>query len=205
MERYAYIDETGDLGEKGSNCFVITAIWINSPALFDRLIKNIRRHKFRKELKKAQEIKANKSSERLIEHILRKFSEVDTAHAQSIILDKKKLYSEFLKEDKNKLYNFVCGHLASMCVDSKKLIIRIDRAKGKQDLIDDFNKYMEAKFKEVKWNRELEVYHSWSHSWSGLQIADVVSWAVFNKFEYGNDRYFKLIEKKTDIVHMWKH
>lgn len=202
MERYVYIDETGDLGEKGSKYFVITAIWVDSPALLDRLIKNIRRYKFRKELKKVEEIKANKSSKELIEHILKKFSQIDSAHAQSIILDKKEVYSKFLKGDKHKLYNFVCGHLASIGIDTRKLIIRIDRAKGKQNLIDDFNKYMNLKFKEVRWNREIEVHHSWSHSWSGLQIADVISWAVFNKFEYSNDYYFRLIENKTNIVHM---
>jgi len=204
MERYVYIDETGDLGEKGSKYFVITAIWIDNPAPFDRLIKNIRRYKFRKELKKAQEIKANKSSKELIEHILKKFSKIESTHAQSIILEKKKLYSKFLKEDKHKLYNFVCSYLANIGTDSKKLIIRIDRSKGKQNLIDDFNKYMDIKFKEIKWNREIEVHHSWSHAWCGLQIADVISWAVFNKFEYGNDYYFRMIENKTNIVHMWK-
>ncbi|MBW2977149.1 DUF3800 domain-containing protein [Candidatus Woesearchaeota archaeon] len=204
MERYVYIDETGDLGGKGSEYFVITAIWTDNPALLDRLVKNIRRHKFKKELKKVQEIKANKSSKELIENILKKFSEIDSAHAQSIILDKKKLYSKFLKEDKHKLYNFVCGHLAGIGIDSKQLVIRIDRAKGKQNLIDDFNKYIGVKFKEARWNREIEIYHSWSHSWSGLQIADVISWAVFNKFEHGNDYYFRLIEKKTNILHMWE-
>ena len=204
MDRYVYIDETGDMGEKGSNYFIITAVWVDNPALFDRLIKNIRRYKFKKELKKAQEIKANKSSKELIEHILKKFSEIDSAHAQSIILEKKRLYSKYLKEDKNKMYNFVCGHLASIGVDSKKLIIRIDRSKGKQNLISDFNKYLGIKFKEVRWNRELEVFHSWSQSWSGLQMADVISWAVFQKFEHDNDYYFKVIEKKTNIVHMWK-
>lgn len=203
-KRYVYIDETGDLGEKGSKYFIITAIWVDNPAVFDRIIKNIRRHKFRKELKKVHEIKANKSSPILREYILQKFAEIENAHAQSIILEKKKLYSKHLKEDKHKLYNFVCGNLANIGIDSRKLVIRIDRSKGKQNLISDFNKYMELKFKEVKWNRELEVYHSWSHSWSGLQIADLVSWAVFNKFEYNNDYYFRIIEKKTNIVHMWK-
>ena len=112
--------------------------------------------------------------------------------------------SEYLKGDKHKLYNFVCGHLASIGIDSKKLVIRIDRSKGKQNLIDDFNRYLELKFKDIKWNRELDVFHSWSHSWSGLQIADIVSWAVFNKFENNNDSYFKIIEKKTNLVHMWQ-
>ena len=98
----------------------------------------------------------------------------------------------------------MCGNLASIGIDARKLIIRIDRSKGKQNLIDDFNKYIEMKFKEVKWNRELDVFHSWSHSWSGLQIADVVSWAVFSKYEYDNDYYFRIIEKKINVVHIWQ-
>ncbi|MBI5872027.1 DUF3800 domain-containing protein [archaeon] len=142
MERYVYIDETGDLGEKGSKYFIITAVWIDLNELFDRLIKNLRRHKFSKELKGAQEIKANKSSKELIECILTKFSELEDAHAQSIILHKEKLSSSYLKNDKNKLYNFVCGHLSNVSTDSRKLIIRIDKSKGKQVLIEDFNDYM---------------------------------------------------------------
>lgn len=204
MERYVYIDESGDLGKRGSKYFIITAIWIDNPAILDRLIKNIRRYKFRKRLKKAQEIKANKSSHELIEDILERFSNLKSAHAQSIILRKDKVYSDYLKKNNHKLYNFVCSHLTSIAIDSKKLIIRIDRSKGKQSLIEDFNSYIENKFKELKWNREIEVYHSWSQSWSGLQIADVLSWAVFQKFENENDYFFRIIEKKTNIVHIWK-
>jgi len=204
MDRYVFIDETGDLGETGSKYFVITAVWIDDPSPFGRLIKNMRRYKFHKELHKAQEIKANKSSREVIEYVLKKFSEMGSAHAQSIILEKKKVYSKYLKDDKNKLYNFVCGYLSNIAVESRKLIIRIDKSKGKQALIDDFNSYIQLKFKEAKWARDLEVYHSWSQSWSGLQITDVVSWAVFHKFEFSDDYYFRIIEKKTNIVHLWE-
>lgn len=204
MERYVFIDETGDLGEAGSRHFIITAIWTDDTYMFDRLIKNMRRHKFKKELHKAQEIKANKSSKELIEYILNKFSEMNGTHAQSIILEKEKNYSDYLKKDKHKLYNYVCGHLGTINIDSKNLIIRIDRSKGKQMLIDDFNQYLDKKFKENKWNRKVSIYHSYSQSWSGIQIADVVSWAVFQKYEYGNESFFKIIEKKVNVSHMWK-
>ena len=203
MERYAYIDETGDLGEKGSKYFIITAIWVDDIAHLDRLVKNIRRNKFKKELKGAEEIKANKSSKEVIEWVLRKFNEIESTHAQSIILDKKKVYSEYLKRNPDKLYNFVCSHLSNISIDSKKLVMRIDKSKGKQSLIEDFNNYMEKKFKETRWAREIEIYHSWSQSWSGLQIADIVSWAVFHKFEYGDDYFFRIIEKKTNVVHLF--
>jgi hypothetical protein len=204
MDRYVFIDETGDLGETGSKYFIITAIWIDEPAPFDRLIKNMRRHKFHKELSKACEIKANNSSSELVKYILKKFSEMDSVHAQSIILEKKKIYSAYLKGNKDKLYNFVCGHLANIAIDSKRLILRIDKSKGKQSLVEDFNCYIERKFKEARWTRDLECYHSWSESWSGLQIADVVSWAVFQKYEWDNDYYLRIIEKKTNLVHVWQ-
>ena len=204
MERYVYIDETGDLGEKGSRYFIITAIWVNNPAVLDRVIKNARRNKFKKELKKAQEIKANKSSPQLIEDLLKKLEVIEEFHAQSIILKKEDLHSKFLLGDKHKLYNFVCGRLGTIATDSRSLIVRIDRSKGKQSLVDDFNHYMESTFREGNHAREVEIYHSWSQSWSGLQLADVVSWAVFCKFEHGNDHYFRLIEKKIDISHIWK-
>jgi hypothetical protein len=204
-QRYVFIDESGDLGkEKGSKYFVITAIWTDKPELFDRIIKNARRNKFKKELKKASEIKANKSSKELVEWILKKFANLEATHGQCVILEKSKLFSKYLDENKDKLYNFVAGNLKNIGIDSKNLIIRVDRSKGKQNLIDDFNIYIDKKFKEVRWNREIKIHHSWSHGWSGLQIADIASWAVFRKYEFDDDSFFKIIEKKVNISHMWE-
>ena len=64
-ERYVFIDESGDLGLGGSKYFVITAIWTDKPEQFDRIVKNARRNKFKKELRKAYEIKANNSNKEL--------------------------------------------------------------------------------------------------------------------------------------------
>jgi len=57
-----YIDESGDLGLKGSKYLVLSALMIDNPKELKRIVKNMRRNKFKKELKKAIEIKANKSS-----------------------------------------------------------------------------------------------------------------------------------------------
>ncbi|MEK6983990.1 MAG: DUF3800 domain-containing protein [Nanoarchaeota archaeon] len=203
-EIYIFIDESGDLGEAGSKYLIITAIWTEKLEIFDRLIKNIRRHKFRKILKKVSEIKANSSSNKLREYILKKFNEIEDFKGHAIILEKKKVFSKYLKDDKHKLYNYVCGILAStMTFESKHLVIRIDRSKGKQALRDDFDDYIKRKCIVDNSTRGVEVYHSWSHSWAGLQIVDFVSWALFQKFEYNNDYYHKLIEKKINIYFLW--
>ena len=202
---YIFIDESGDLGGEGSKYFIITAIWTEKPEFFDRLIKNLRRYKFRKVLKKVSEIKANSSSHELREYILKKFNGIEEAKGHTIILDKKKVFSKYLKNDKHKLYNYVCGVLAStMTFESKHLIIRIDRSKGKQALRDDFDDYIKRKSAEDDSSRKVEVYHSWSHAWSGLQIVDFISWAIFQKFEYNNDYYHKIIEKKINVYFLWE-
>ncbi len=199
-ELFAFIDESGDLGPKGSKYFVITAVWTNNPAFFERLIKNLRRHKFRKQLKNVQELKANKSSPELRQHLLKRFGEIEEARAHSIVLDKTKVTNEELI-DKNKIYNYACGHLAaSLSAGSKNLVVRIDKSKGKQALRDDFDAYFREKLKENFYNKKVEIYHSWSNSWPGLQIADFVAWATFQKFEHSNDSYMKLIEKKVNLT-----
>lgn len=155
-------------------------------------------------MKKAQELKANSSSNDLREALLEGLSNIEDIRCHAIILEKAKVFSTYLQNNKHKLYNYVCGVLAeSIGIDSGKLIVRVDISKGKQALRDDFNEYFKGKLAGRFWNREAEFHHSWSHAWSGLQIVDFVAWSVFQKFERGNDYYTKIIEKKLNITHVW--
>src|SRR3990167_9332576 len=60
--KYMYIDERGDLGfdQKSSKFLVISALMIDDYRELDRIIKNMRRNKFKKELAKMSELKAYK-------------------------------------------------------------------------------------------------------------------------------------------------
>lgn len=109
-----YIDESGDLGQKEgcSQYIVISALLVDNPAPLERIIKNMRRHKFRKELKVFCELKANSLKDDTIKYALRQLNVIKNAQIFHMILDKKKLSSDFLKNDKNKCYNFVAGKLA---------------------------------------------------------------------------------------------
>ena len=75
--KYIYIDESGDLGfsEKSSKVLVISALITNDPSKLDRIIKNARRNKFKKELKNANEIKFNKSSPKVRKYFINKLNE----------------------------------------------------------------------------------------------------------------------------------
>ena len=112
--KYIYIDESGDLGfdEKSSKFIIISALILDNFKELDRIIKNMRRNKFSKELKKMNELKAYKLYDVIRIYMLERLNFVSGAIVSYVILEKRKVFSDFLKNDKNKLYNFIAGKLA---------------------------------------------------------------------------------------------
>ncbi|MCR4327790.1 MAG: DUF3800 domain-containing protein [Nanoarchaeota archaeon] len=205
--KYVYIDESGDLGTKGgsSKFLILSALVVDNPADLERIIKNMRRNKFKKELRKASEIKANKSSSEVIVYMLKKLNELSGTKVYYIVLDKSKIYSNYLKKDKHKLYNFVAGKLArNMNFNDTNFEIKIDKSKGNLFLQEDFNKYFENHLKENCEGIKCKIEHSWSHSWGGLQFADVLAWSCFQKFEYNNENFVNELEIEQEVCQVWK-
>lgn len=199
-----FIDESGDLGEKGSKYFIISALIINDEKPFKRLIKNMRRNKFKKELKKANELKATKSSVEVINYLLKQLLPIKFS-ATAVVMLKEKNYSTYLSEHKDKFYNFVSGKLARNLnvLQEKDLEIYIDKSKRKNELRTDFDQYFSRNLKEVGFCGNLKIKHSYSHSYDCLQIIDFISWAVFQKFEHNNENYLELIKTKLEIIQFW--
>lgn len=201
---FIFIDESGDLGMRGSQYLVLAALFVEDYRPLDRIIKKMRHHKFRKELRKATEIKANKSSDAVRKHMLKKLNKVPNARVFYIVLEKKKLYSEYLKDNKDKLYNYVAGKLAkNIVLEDVELELRIDKSKGKHLLREDFNRYFLQKLREGSNHMRATIHHSYSHSWSGLQFADLLAWCCFQKFEHGNSEYIDSITQEQEVYHVW--
>lgn len=201
MVKYIYVDESGDLGFAGTKYFVLAALLVNNPRELNRIIKNMRRNKFKKELKDVSEIKADKSSNEVRTYMLSKLNMAGSAKILYIVLEKKKVYSDYLKNDKHKLYNYVAGKLAKhISLDESDVEIRVDKSKGKQLLRDDFDNYFKSNLKE---GLKATIYHSYSHSWSGLQFADMLAWACFQKFEHTNSEFIDLIKLEQEVCHVW--
>ena len=203
MINYIFIDESGDLGSQ-SKYLILSALVVKSPNKLDRIVKNMRRYKFKKQLKNATEIKANNSSPELVKYALKKLNSLDDAKIFFIILEKEKCYSNFLNSNKHKLYNFVAGKLASnINLDDGNVIVRIDKSKGKQVLRDDFNQYFEYRLKDNSLVEKVEIHHSYSHAWAGLQFADVLSWSAFQKMEHSNSEYIDVLKIRIEVYEMW--
>jgi hypothetical protein len=185
---YMYIDESGDLGlsKNSSKFLVITALLVKDPAYLDRIIKNMRRNKFKKQLKVFHELKANKLKDEIIIHALSHLSQIKDLQIYHIVLEKSKVHSKFLLTNKHKLYNYVAGKLAkTIILEHVDVEVRIDKSKGKQALQEDFNQYFENCLRQNSSVRKIKVFHSYSQSWSGLQFADLLCYAAYKKIELG--------------------
>ncbi len=202
--KHMYIDESGDLGIRGSKYLVLSALLVDEPKDLDRIVKNMRRNKFWKQLKKACEIKANKSSDEIRRHMLKKLNEVEGTRIFYVVLEKKKIVSEYLKNDKHKLYNYVAGKLARhITLGEADIEIKVDKSKGKHLLREDFNMHFLRNLKENSNTGKIIIEHSYSHSWSGLQFADMLAWACFQKFEHNNSEYVDLVNLEQEVCHVW--
>ena len=205
MLRYMYIDESGDMGSrKGSKYLVISALLVDSPAQLDRIIKKMRRNRFRRDLRVFSELKANNLKDEITCYALSQLNSVRNAQVFHMIFEKKKLYSEYLKNDKHKLYNFVAGKLArNILLQGVDVEIRIDKSKGKQVLQDDFNGHFEKCLREKSDIYKVKIFHSYSHAWSGLQFADLLAWAAFQKVEHNNPKYIELLTISQEAYNVW--
>jgi len=206
-KKYMFIDESGDLGfGKGSSKFlIVSALIVDNPRELDRIIKNMRRYSFRKELSKANEIKANKSSKKLKIHMLQKLNLVSGAKAFYMVLEKRKVNSNLFLNEKHILYNYIAGKLAkNILFDKVSFEIKIDKSKGTFFLRKEFDKHFRKMLKINCDKLRCEISHKHSHNWSGLQFADILAWSCFRKFEKGQEGYLNQLNIEQEIYQIWK-
>lgn len=202
-----YIDESGDLGfsKESSNFIIISALVVDDMKELDRIIKNMRRNKFKKKLRKMSELKAYKLYDPIRIYMLKKLNSVSGAKVFHIVLEKRKVFSHYLKKDKHKLYNFIAGKLAkNILMDNIDIEIKIDKSKGNVLLQKDFDDYFKKKLEEGCDRMKCIIEHSYSHSWSGLQFADLLAWCCFQKFEKGDDSYLEQLDIEQEFYLVWK-
>jgi len=203
MPQYVFIDESGDLGQGGSRYLVLAALIVPEPKRLVRIIRDLRWHKFRKELRKASEIKANRSSRELIRQMLIRLNQVPGARVSYAVLEKRRVFSPYLKADRHRLYDYVAGKLArNLPVGSEGLTVLLDRSKEKQLQREEFDRCFRRNLKAAK-GTPVSIEHAYSHAWVGLQFADALAWACFQKFERNNPEYVELLGIEQEVYHVW--
>lgn len=186
-----YIDESGDLG-KGSNYFIIAAIVEENPKTFDKIIKKTYKQN-RNKLDKINEIKGTKTPPKVKKYILNRLNK-EKSQVYGIIFNKKNRFN-FNQCTNNELYDLLACELAKLIEITKHTIIYIDKSKNKKEEI---NKFNYSFLKNLGNNKEfkIEIKHKNSLNYKGLQIADLISWSIYQSIENNNSEYIELINNK---------
>lgn len=130
--KYIFLDESGELGfsnKSSSKYFVITLLSCDEGEVYilRRIIKNVRRKIIKKKLKNYPELKGNKSLDQTRKEVLEKFMKTNS-EVFTIILDKSAVY-EYLKNKKNKLYNYISNLILNECsFESSSVCLVVDKS-----------------------------------------------------------------------------
>lgn len=200
--KYILLDESGELGfgEKSSKFFVITLLSFDESELYviRRIIKRVREKIIKKKLKRYPEIKGNNSTDKIRFDVLNRFARTNS-EVFVIVMDKSKVY-EYLKEKKNKLYNYLSNLILNECsFDTKNICLIVDRSKSNRSLRDDFDNYIRKMLKEKMCSNNITIKHQNSQNEPCLQVLDFISWAIFRDYEHKDNRFSEVIKDKIVI------
>ncbi len=193
--KYVFIDESGDLGMKGSDYFIMAMIVIDDEQPLEKIVKRTRQRKLRKKNRKVKELKANNNRDEVRKYVLSKLADLD-CQIYAIVVKKAKILSRFY-DIPNIFYNYVSRILITEGdVNNTELHIIIDKKYNNSILRNNFNGYVVREVESRKGVRVKEIIHGDSEAHAGLQCVDFVAWAISRKFNYDEDRFYKIIEPK---------
>lgn len=137
---YLFIDESSDLGPKGSRYFVMVALLINGEDEINDIVKQMRRNKFKKELVDFSEIKGSKTAKHIKLYTYNKMNEIKKSKIFIVFLDKHYIHHSIL-QNKRQVYNFLTMEIAKQLRITGNLKVNIDKSNSKKYIQKEFNDY----------------------------------------------------------------
>ncbi|HLD55077.1 MAG TPA: DUF3800 domain-containing protein [Candidatus Nanoarchaeia archaeon] len=200
--KYIFLDESGELGFKStsSKYFVITLLLCDGGEVYSlrRIMKKVRQKIIKKKLKRYPEIKGNNSTDKIRMDVLKRFVETNS-EIFVVILEKSKVY-EYLKNKKDKLYNYISNLILNECsLEDSHISLVVDKSKTNRSLREDFDNYIRKNITQKNNGCNIKIQHENSQKEGCLQVLDFVSWSIFRNYENSDSRFMDIIKNKIVI------
>lgn len=203
---HIFLDESGDLGfdfnKKGtSKFFVITLLFLgDGTSAIEKAVKKTHAELAKKRKRRAGVLHAVHEKPVTRQRLLKRIAEKDCT-IMAIYLNKRKVFTR-LQDEKQVLYNYVANILLDRIFTKK--IIPSDKPIELIASRRETNKFLNENFRDYL-TRQVENNHARSITVSvrtpsaekGLQAVDFVSWALFRKYEHGDDSYYNVFKTKV--------
>ena len=201
---YIFLDESGDLGFnfkklKTSKYFVVAFLFVENKSSIEKIVKKTHAELKKKYKRRFGVLHSVKERPITRQRLLKRLNEKDCA-IMTIYLNKRKVYTK-LQDEKQVLYNYVTNILLDR-IYSKRLVAGKDKitiVASRRET----NRYLNENFKTYLNNQaknhhkvEVEAVIKTPFEEKSLQVVDFVSWAIFRKYEYGDESYYNIIRNK---------
>jgi len=202
---YLFMDESGCLGfdfAKGrtTKFFIITCLFSDSKRSLEKICRKVHQG-LRKNIKRKTGVLHCSKEQDVTRRRLFKLLSEKNVGVMAIYLNKMKVYTK-LQDEKHVLYNYVTNILLDR-IFSRKIL---PNTEGGVVLIAskrETNKFLNGNFSEYL-NRQagsthgirLKIEIKTPAEEKSLQVVDFVSWAIFRKYEHGDESYYEMIRGK---------
>lgn len=200
--RYIFIDESGDLGFKGSSSrwFVFTMAVVAHKRSLEHVTEKIWRSLSEKD-KKCGELHAHRATDSVRRKVLRLLGSVEDLQVISVVVSKDHISYE-ARNNGDVLYARIAQMLVAtfismkVCTLDEPVKIVIDRKHTKENVRTIFMNHMSIPFTIAEF-RNVMITLEVSHKDKSLQAVDFIAWAIFRKYEASDTTSYRLIEHKV--------
>lgn len=200
---YIYLDESGDLGfsESSSKYFVIAFVRLNKPEGLKRCVKRVKQ---KYNIPTDVELKGYETQLKIKKELLIKFSRLPDLEIYSITAQKENI-KERLRTDTNIFYNYMTGlSLIEKVLEESRdseVVINIDRRIISITSGFNLEEYIKYKiwYENGRIDLNLKIHYIDSHNSLAIQGIDIITNAIFKRYEWGNEELFNLIRNKVKM------
>lgn len=192
---HLYLDESGDLGfdfvnKKPSKHFTITIVAIRGNQDNRKVINAVKKTLSRKlnhnksKRRIVTELKGTKTTLEVKKYLMGQIDDIPF-EIYSLTIDKRKAYEQ-LRKEKDRIYNYIARNIFDKIPfenANTRVYLSVDRSKSKHEVAE-FNSYIERHIQaRLHPSVPLHIAHKDSCEVNGLQVADLFSWGIFQKYE----------------------
>jgi len=200
---FIFMDESGDLGfdfskPGATSNFLITFLFAKKKRPIEKCVRKTHAG-LRKRFRKVGVLHAYHEEPTTRKRLLSCLAEKD-CKIMTIRLNKKKVYTR-LQDEKSVLYNYVTNILLDRIFTNRLLLLSSNveivasRRETNRFLNQNFKSYLRSQLAK---NHGVTVKISirTPSEEKALQAVDFASWAIFRKYEYGDNAYYNIISGK---------
>jgi len=193
--RYGFLDESGGADPfSGSHFIVVAVLTTNVPRPIELHIKRARKSLRRKA--RPDEMKATVLEGRVIERLLQSIAEEDV-EIVAVIVDKRAILRP--PDDPEDIYREAVTRAVTYCVERwPRIELFLDKRYTKRSLRHELERVIREGIaglpQEVVLIRQED-----SRNRKELQAVDHIAWAIFQKYEAGDHRFYNIVKDKIVV------